>query len=346
VRQRLEYGLGSLEASTFGILESVSEKESAESRRMKLLHGFEDQSACRSCFLSIGNFDGVHRGHQAMISVLVSHARRSGAPAVVFTFDPHPITLLRPGQAPPNLSTLEDKAELLARSGVDCLIVYRTDRELLNLSPEEFFDRIIRGELAARGLVEGPNFFFGRDRAGDIHTLRTLCDVHGLGLEIVSPVKIGERMVSSSVVRSLIGAGEIAEAVELLGHPYRIRGTVVSGASRGRVLDYPTANLDDIPTLLPPDGVYAGIARWEGIGYPAAVHLGSNPTFNDSRRKFEAHLCGFDGNLYGNELVIDLLSRVRGTRTFAGSGALKAQVERDIEQVKRVAEEVLSREST
>src|SRR5690606_36485403 len=164
-------------------------------RAMKLLRGFTDRAAYSGGYVSIGNFDGVHRGHQRMISTLVRQSRADGIPAVVMTFDPHPIALLAPGRVPPRLSTLERKAELLEQCGVDVLIAYPTDQAFLNLSPEEFFDRIIRGELDARGLVEGPNFCFGKDRAGDIERLQQLCDASGLTLTVVDAVTEGEKIV-------------------------------------------------------------------------------------------------------------------------------------------------------
>ncbi|HID22703.1 MAG TPA: bifunctional riboflavin kinase/FAD synthetase, partial [Planctomycetaceae bacterium] len=160
---------------------------------MKLLHGFEAPELYRGGFVSIGNYDGVHRGHQAMVAKLVERARAARVPAVVFTFSPHPIKLLRPNEAPPSLSTLSRKAELLATCGIDCLIAYPTDRELLRLAPEEFFDQIIRNELQASGLVEGPNFFFGHNRAGNVQTLRRLCESAGIELEVVPPLKVGDQ---------------------------------------------------------------------------------------------------------------------------------------------------------
>ena len=155
---------------------------------MQLQHGFQNPDSYRHGFVSIGNFDGVHCGHRGMISALVDKARGGGVPSVVFTFDPHPITLLRPGSTPPPLSTVQRKAQLIEELGVDCMIVYPTDQELLDLTPREFFERIILQEIAASGMVEGPNFFFGRDRAGDIHKLHEFCDEAGLDLKIVQPV--------------------------------------------------------------------------------------------------------------------------------------------------------------
>ena len=302
---------------------------------MKLLHSFEDPAAYRGGFVSIGNFDGVHRGHQSMVAALVRRARAADAPAVVLTFDPHPITLLRPGETPPSLSTLSRKVELLTECGVDCVIAYPTDHALLNLSPEEFFDRIVRHELETRGLVEGPNFCFGHRRTGDVAMLQRLCEASGLMLDVVPPLKVGRRLVSSSEVRSLIACGNLSEAVSLLGHPYQVRGRVIRGADRGGRIGFPTANLQGVETLLPPDGVYAGIAHHGGQQHPAAINLGPNPTFGEEGRKFEVHLLDFAGDLYDRILAVDFLDRLRDTRTFSGTDELRAQLQQDIEQVRQ-----------
>ena len=277
-----------------------------------------------------------------MIASLIRQARAHRGPAVILTFDPHPITLLRPGQAPPSLSTLGRKAELLEACGVDCVIAYPTDRALLNLTPEEFFDEIVCREMEARGLVEGPNFFFGRDRAGDVDRLKHLCDRAGLSLEIVPPHMVGNTMVSSSRTRQHIAQGAMAEAVELLGHPYRIRGRVVSGAGRGRDLGFPTANLEDIATLLPPAGVYVGVCCWREQVYAAAVHHGPNPTFQEPEQKLEVHLIDFVGDLHGAELDVDLLERIRELHTFDTIDALRTQLSIDIEKARHVAKKFVS----
>src|SRR5579863_7407368 len=227
---------------------------------VQVYRGLDDAAPCRNGFVSIGNFDGVHRGHQSMIAALIRNARQHDAPAVVFTFDPHPIALLRPGQSPPPLSTTERKIEILSQCGVDGVIVYPTDQELLQLTPQEFFDRIVLGRLQARGLVEGPNFFFGRNRAGNVETLRGFCGAAGIELEIVAPVVVDDHLVSSSEIRRLICEGRVREAGALLGAIYRVSGTVVRGAERGRTIGFSTANLEGIRTVLPRDGVYAGRA--------------------------------------------------------------------------------------
>lgn len=302
---------------------------------MQLLRGFNDADCYRGGYVAIGNFDGVHRGHQQMIRTLVEQARAADVPAVVMTFDPHPIALLAPGRVPPTLSTLERKAELIASCGVDVLIAYPTDHTLLNLTPEEFFQQIILDRLEAVGLVEGPNFCFGRDRAGDVTVLRELCARSSLQLTIVDAVAGDDvEVVSSSAIRTAIREGRIAAAVAMLGHEYRVTGVVESGARRGAQLGFPTANLGGVQTLLPPDGVYAGRCKIGEQTFAAAVHLGTNPTFAEHVRKLEVHLVDFAGELYGRTLSVDLIDRVRDTMRFESTGALQQQLERDIETVR------------
>ncbi len=305
---------------------------------MRIQTDVHDARDCRGGFVSIGNFDGVHRGHQQMVGRLVALARAAAAPSVVLTFDPHPIQLLAPGRAPPLLTSLDEKARLLEGCGVDCLIVYPTSMSLLELSPREFFDRILRDSLNARGLVEGPNFCFGRGRSGTVETLRQFCDDAGMSIEVATPVGVGDQLVSSSVIRTALAAGEFDRALGMLGHPYRLAGQVVRGAGRGNRLGFGTANLSGIPVLLPSDGVYAGRSRVDEIEYLAAVHIGPNPTFEEQARKVEVHLIDYEGGeLYGREMHVDLTARVRGTQVFSGVEALRAQLADDIAVVRRLA---------
>lgn len=307
---------------------------------MRLLHGFEQPDAYRGGFVAIGNFDGVHLGHQSMVARLVEHAHRVGGPAVVLTFDPHPIRLLRPEHTPPSLSALPRKAELLGQFGVDTVIAYPTNTSLLKLSPAQFFATIVQEHLRARGLVEGPNFYFGHGRAGTIETLATLCDQAGLELDIVPPVEFDGQLVSSSRIREQISNGAIRLATRMLGHRYQLRGRVDAGAGRGRTLGIPTANLSQIETLLPAAGVYAGLALLETSRHPAAIHLGPNPTFADSQWKVEAHLLDFDGDLYGRELRLELVDRVRGVERFADTAAFHRQLEQDLQRVRELCAEL------
>lgn len=292
--------------------------------------------ACRGGVVAIGNFDGVHRGHQRMLAVLCEQAKAAKAPAVVMTFDPPPVAILRPGEVPPSLTVPGQRAELLRRYSVDQVVIWPTTRELLSLTAPEFFDRIILDSFHASGMVEGPNFRFGKDRGGDVDTLRGLCAQSGMSLEIVAPIESDAAMVSSTRIRKLVSSGHLAEAVEMLGHPYDLAGLVVEGAQRGRTIGFPTANLADIPTLVPGDGVYAGFCELEGRQYECAVNVGQNPTFNEGRTKVEIHVMDWAADLYGQQLAVSLIAEIREVRQFESADELILQIERDIEAARKL----------
>lgn len=294
---------------------------------------------CRGGAVSIGNFDGVHRGHAALIDELRRQADALGGPAVALTFDPHPIELLRPDQAPPRLTTTEDRSQLLQELGADRVLVLRATHELLALRAGEFFAEMVQKRLHARALVEGTNFGFGRGREGDVTTLAELCESAGIRLNVVSPVLLDGIEVSSSRIRAALTTGNVREAATLLGRPYRLHGLVGSGQRRGQKLGFPTANLEKIPTLAPGDGVYAARVPLEGTIWPGAANIGPNPTFGENARKVEIHLIGFQGDLYGKPLAVDFLERLRDTLPFKDIAELVEQLRRDIEQARRIAGE-------
>lgn len=280
--------------------------------------------------LTIGNFDGVHRGHARILQRLVQRARLLSGPAIVFTFDPHPVRILRPSLAPPPLTWTDRKTELLADQGVDWVISYPTDEGLLSLTPERFFQQIVVERLDARVMIEGPNFFFGKGRSGDIGVLRQLCEQASVELEIVAPLVVGDQFISSSRVRNLIENGDLDTACALLTHPYRIRGMVTHGAGRGARIGFPTANLAAVDTLLPGAGVYAGRAFAEGKTWCAAIHVGPNPTFQEQVLKVEVHLIDYHGSLYGATMEVDFLTRLRDIHPFKSVDELKLQLAHDV----------------
>lgn len=280
--------------------------------------------------ITVGNFDGVHLGHRRMIDQLVALARELGTRAVAVTFDPPPLAVLAPGRLPPQLTTLSQKVELLKASGVDEVVVRSTTRELLDLTAEQFFEDVLLRQLGCQGIVEGPNFRFGKGRSGDIALLQRLCAQHQLPISIVEAREVDGAMVSSSEVRSALGAGNVAKARSLIGRPYSISGSVAHGAQRGRLLGFPTANLEGIETLLPPAGVYAGRSIVDGVSYPVALNIGPNPTFGEDRQKIEAHLVGYSGDLYSQVVSIELLDSLRGIVKFPHIEALQSQLQQDI----------------
>jgi riboflavin kinase/FMN adenylyltransferase len=297
-------------------------------------HLEELPAAARGGAVAIGNFDGVHLGHRRIVERLLARAAELRGPAIVFTFDPHPVRLLRPAECPPPLTWTERKAELLAGIGVDRVVAYPTDEALLHLTARQFFERIVVEALGARALVEGPNFYFGHNREGDVRLLGELGATAGMTLDVVEPVVADGEIVSSSRVRRLIAAGDVAAAAQLLAAPYRIRGLVTHGAGRGARIGFPTANLAGIDTLLPAAGVYAGRAWVDGVAAPAAINLGPNPTFGDGALKVEVHILDREVALYGQPLEVEFTARLRDVVKFGSAEELVAQLRRDIEAVR------------
>lgn len=292
----------------------------------------------RGAYLTVGNFDGVHRGHAQLLARLRAKADAAGAPAVALTFDPHPVALLHPEKAPVPLVWPDREVQLLEQAGATEVGVFHTGPWLLGLSAREFFDRVILEQFAARGMVEGPNFFFGRDRAGDVAVLGRFCAEAGLDFEVVAPTEVEGQLISSTRIRQCLTDGRADEAARLLGRPYRIRGRVGHGAGRGAGLGIPTANLEDIDTLIPADGVYAARVFIDGQGPPiaSACNIGPRPTFADQVRAVEAHLIDYSGDLYGRTLELDILERLRPTRKFGGIVDLLAQIRADVEKARDI----------
>jgi riboflavin kinase/FMN adenylyltransferase len=300
----------------------------------------EFPARARGAFVTVGNFDGVHRGHQRLIGRLRARADAAGVAALAVTFDPHPVALLRPDKTPVPLVWPEREIALLREAGATEVAVFRTGRWLLDLTARTFFDQVIRHQFAALGMVEGPNFAFGHDRQGDVMILRQWCAEAGIEFEVVDPIKDADRLISSSRIREALAEGLVEEARRLLGRPHRVRGVVTQGAGRGARLGIPTINLDEIDTLIPLDGVYAARAFIQGDenpvarGWPAACNIGPNPTFGEQIRKVEAHLIDFSGDLYGRTVELEFLARLRSTRVFSSLDELLTQIRADIEETR------------
>jgi len=284
--------------------------------------------------VTIGNFDGVHLGHRALISAGRNLADALHGPAIAVTFDPPPHQLLFPGPIRPPLTTLLERAELLREAKADHVAILRTSPALLALSPEAFFEDVLVRQLGAKAIVEGHDFRFGRKRAGNNHTLQGLCTAAGLVFVEVPQLMHGGEPVSSSRVRAAIVRGDVSLAAELLARPHRVTGTVITGAKRGRTIGFPTANLDNVTTVLPDNGVYAVRAIVDGQTHAAAANIGPNPTFGEDAQKIEVHLIDFSGDLYGKAITVEFVARLRETRPFAGVNELVEQLRRDVEEAK------------
>ncbi|GAA4628487.1 bifunctional riboflavin kinase/FAD synthetase [Cellulomonas oligotrophica] len=313
--------------------------------------------------VTLGNFDGVHRGHVAVLTQMVADARRAGVRAVAVTFTPHPAQVHRPDEAPPLLCGDEDRLELLAATGLDAVLLVTYTLAFARQTPEEFVSRWLVEHLAARTVVVGRDVRFGWKNSGDLSTMRALGERFGFDVEVIDDVTPSAgadpagaevppaRRWSSTWVRELLERGDVAGAAHVLGRPHRVRGRVVHGDARGRDLGYPTANLaQDATGMVPADGVYAGRLRRvrDAAGapvpdgapdrvLPAAVSVGTNPTFDGTQRRVEAYVLDRDDlDLYDQEVVVELVERMRPTLRFDSVEELCVQMARDVEDVRRV----------
>lgn len=289
------------------------------------------------CAVTVGTFDGVHRGHAALLARLREAADRTRAPAVVVTFDPHPLQVLRPDQAPGLLTTREEKLELLAQLGVDGVVMLAFDARLADYPPDRFVREILLDRLQARHLVTGYDHGFGRGRSGDADTLRAIGEAAGFDVDVVDPVLVGGQAVSSSRIRKALAAGAVVEAAAGLGRPYAVRGRVVRGDGRGRALGFPTANLalPDAAKLLPFEGIYAVHADVEGELRNAVLHLGPRPTYAGAAATIEVHLLDFEADLYGREVGVSFCERLRGIDRFESEAALASAIAEDCDAARR-----------
>jgi riboflavin kinase/FMN adenylyltransferase len=284
--------------------------------------------------VALGVFDGVHRGHHALIARLAAGARAEGAAALAITFDPLPIQVLAPGAPPTQLSEVDERAALLLEAGASAVVVLTFDRAFAALSPSEFLDRLAHGGEVRR-VVVGPNFRFGHDRAGDVETLRREGERRGFALDIVTPTEQGGRRISSTRIRNTLLEGHVEDAAALLGRPYRIVGRVVHGARRGQALGYPTINLATRPErLLPRDGIYATWVEVDGARHMAASSLGVRPTFGGGARALESYLLDFSGDLYGEDAAVLFVKRIRDELAFESAEALVARIAKDVEETR------------
>jgi len=280
---------------------------------------------------TIGNFDGVHLGHQGLIRRTVDAARAHGVPAVVVTFHPHPLRFFTGKNQPPFITTPAQKARCIEALGVDALLTLPFDRTLASMPPETFVEQVLVDGLHVRELFIGYDYAFGRGRAGNYDVLRRLGEGFGFIVHQLPPVLVDGVIVSSTRIRDLLVAGDVWAARSLLGRFHCVEGTVVPGHRRGgALLGFPTANVLLTDELFPQTGVYCAWAQWDGLYHPAVLNIGFNPTFGGTVLSVEAHILDFSGDLYGRHLALHLVQRLRGERKFAGVDELRAQIARDV----------------
>lgn len=290
----------------------------------------------RRSVLTLGNFDGVHRGHQALLRRVAARARELVAASVVYTFHPHPLRVLNPSFCPPLLSSFEERVERIAAEGIDALVWARFDPEYAALEPEAFArDTLARG-LGAAEVWVGPDFAFGRGRRGSIELLRAVGREEGFGVRVLDAFALAGEVASSTRIREAVAEADFETAERLLGRPFSLRGAVVHGAARGRGLGFPTANVSPREECLPPAGVYAAWALVGHVPVPAAVNIGTNPTFGGTETTVEAFLLDFEGDLYGAELELRFAARIRPEVAFRSPADLVRQIGSDVTQVRRV----------
>lgn len=283
------------------------------------------------CVVTVGVFDGVHRGHRQLIARAVERAHERGLPAVVVTFDPHPAELIRPGTHPARLSTLDRRAELVAEAGADVFCVIPFTEALSRMAPAGFAHEVLVDRLHAAVVVVGSNFTFGHRAEGDVGTLAELGRRFGFACEALDLVSDHDVTFSSTYIRSCIDAGAVRDAAHALGRWHRVDGVIVHGHKRGRDLGYPTANVASPPhTAIPADGVYAGWFRIGDRRLMGAVSVGTNPTFSGRVRTVEVYVLDVDENFYGHEVGVEFVERLRGQEHYDGIEALVAQMSRDV----------------
>jgi len=288
----------------------------------------------RRAVLSVGNFDGLHLGHQKILRQVIACAQQQKAIAGVITFDPHPLKVLRPGNAPPLVETIGQRIERFAAIGLDAALVLRFDRALAELTPEQFVRGVLVEELKTAEVLVGENFRFGHRQQGHVDTLRDLGLRFGFSVQIVEPVIIDNEFVSSSAVRSAIAEGRVSHAAHLLGRPFTLTGEIVRGAGRGSTVLFPTLNLAPAQELLPKVGVYATETWVEGRWHRSATNVGFRPTFDGTLLGIESHLFDFSREVTKGPMEVRFCERLRDERKFSGAAELRAQIAADLRDVR------------
>ena len=287
--------------------------------------------------LTIGNFDGVHKAHLALFEKVKERAKEIGGESAVMTFDPHPVKVMRPENAPPLITPIHQKIKLIEQSGVDVIFCLPFTKEFSQTTAREFVENILVRKIGIKELVVGYDYSFGKGREGNIELLKELGNHFNYRVHVVGPVKIGETLVSSTSIRNLVMEGRLDEARILLGRHYEVAGTVIKGKNRGaRLLGFPTANLKLIDELTPKMGVYAVYVLFNGDAYQGVTNIGYNPTFGNGAFSVETHLLDFEGDLLGKTIRVQFIARLRDEKTFENAEALAEQIQKDIDAARKI----------
>lgn len=300
---------------------------------MKIIYDvFTLKEEIKNSYIAIGNFDGVHIGHKELISSAVKSAKKHGGVSIVFTFDTHPREMLAHHETPRLINSIEEKSYLLEKLGVDYLVLQPFNQEFCNLSGEKFIEKVLKEQLNSKEIFVGFNFGFGKNRSHGIKELKEICGRYSIKIREIPPVKIDERVVSSTLIRALILEGELSVVNHYLGEPLTIIGEVVHGKKLGRTIGFPTANLERKNKAYLPYGIYGAVVKIENSEkeYDAVVNIGKNPTLKPGEKSIEVHILNFSGDLYGKKLVVQLIKHLREEIKFSGIDSLKEQIGADV----------------
>jgi len=305
---------------------------------MTIVRGLENlKETYRDVVLTIGNFDGVHIGHQKILENVSERARAIGGTAMAITFDPHPAKIVTPEKGVKVLTSLQEKVRLMQFHGIEVILCIHFDREFAGIKPDDFIREVIVGRIGAREVIVGHNYSFGKGKKGTTGLLRSRSRKYGFIFRVIRSARLYGDVVSSSRIRSLLARGRVCEASWLLGSPYMMEGTVVKGTGRGgRLLTIPTANMSTRNELVPKEGVYAVKVDLEGRMLDGAANLGKNPTFGENRVSYEIHLLDFSEDVLHKNLRVHFIDRIRDERAFPDVNALREQIKRDIERTREI----------
>ena len=309
---------------------------------MEIILGLDQlKRPLRNPVITLGNFDGVHLGHQRILSRVKEEASRIEGEAVVITFEPHPLKILAPERCPPLLTCFRKKVVLIEKSGIETVLCILFSNLFSEISPFDFVRSVLVERIGARKVIVGYNYHFGKGQKGDVSALKEICEPFHVEVEVVEALRIGDTIVSSSKIRKLIKTGKVEDASKLLGRDYPILGRVVEGARRGQTLGFPTANIEAVDELYPLEGIYAVEVSWHGQCFKGVANIGYNPTFISGAREggripvLEVHILDFNRNIYGEEVQINFKKRIRDELRFDSASELVAQIRKDIEWAKK-----------